>query len=138
MKIETLFAFTLIAAGGTAGVVASPQAAFDYQGVAILLGAITVFITGIVTSILTILTFNRQGARDRLAQETHDLVDGVSSKLEAATTKAAFAEGKEVGADKERAIAAAVTVSVQPVKIEEVAPAVVEAISGTPLPKKQK
>jgi UPF0716 family protein affecting phage T7 exclusion len=134
MNIESLAAVAGTAAVYTVAAAVAPPDAFNYQGVAILLGSITVFITGLVTSVLTVLTFNRQAARDKILQATHDLVDGISKEAKASAKKADFAEGKEAGVEAERqqpmVPAAAPQDSAQPVAIEEIAPEVVATITA--------
>lgn len=76
---------------------------FDYQGIAVVLGAGSVFISSLVTSALAIALFIRQGRMERKIDVTHDLVNGLSEKKDVAIAGAAFAAGKERGVEKERA-----------------------------------
>lgn len=82
------------------------SATVDYQGIAILVGALTVSVTSIGGFVLTAIAVVRQGqmqqagvARDKTLAEVHNLVNGLSDKREAAAIK----EGKQIGKDEERA-----------------------------------
>lgn len=75
----------------------------DYQGIAIVIGAVTASIVGIGGLGLQIAIFRRQGRQYRLTEATHELVDGVSKKLSAANKRADFSEGEKSGTDTERA-----------------------------------
>jgi hypothetical protein len=78
------------------------DAGFNYTGAATLIVAIGGVITIIGTVLMQILNYIRQGhvlaQQEQLlsqGQSTHDLVDGVSKELQAATKKADFADGVE-------------------------------------------
>lgn len=75
----------------------------DYTGVATIIGASTVGLGTLITSGLAVLTFMRQGARDRKIEEVHRLVNGMSHELQAADKAAARAEGVVEGVTQERA-----------------------------------
>lgn len=86
----------------------------NYQGISILLGAVTVLITAVGGMAMQVAIFLRQGRIEREAvlaraqmggqiAEVHTLVNGLSDKRDAATQKSAHAEGVIEGGDKERA-----------------------------------
>ena len=81
----------------------------DYQGIALVIGAIAGLVTVVGGFLLQVLTFWRQGkmmeqdlARDVIAKQTHDLVNGLSARKDEAQKSAAFAEGKAAGVTQER------------------------------------
>lgn len=76
------------------------SAAVDYQGIAILVGALTVSVTSIGGFVLTAIAVVRQGqmqqagvARDKTLAEVHNLVNGQSKKLEELSFQAGVAQG---------------------------------------------
>jgi hypothetical protein len=78
----------------------------DFQGIAILVGALTVSVTSIGGFVLTAVAVMRQSqmqsasvARDQKLEEVRKLVNGLSASRSRASRKA----GRIQGADQERA-----------------------------------
>jgi hypothetical protein len=62
------------------------MAGTDYQGIALLIGAVGVAVPSIVTSFLSVISLARQ-------KEIHDLVNGQSAKINAMSEAKGFVEG---------------------------------------------
>jgi hypothetical protein len=75
----------------------------DYQGIAILLASITGFLTVVLGFVLQVLILLRQAKQSTELTHVKDLVNGQSTKLNAALQKGALAEGIKLGAEQERA-----------------------------------
>lgn len=67
----------------------------DFQGIAILIGAVVAAIVTLGGFVLQVLIFLRQG-------RLHVLVNSQSEKLNVAIAKNAFADGVQAGTDAER------------------------------------
>ena len=67
----------------------------DYQGIALIIGAVGVAIPSIVTSFLAVINNIRGAERDKSLKVIHDLVNSQSEKLNAMSEAKGFAEGGE-------------------------------------------
>ena len=65
----------------------------DYQGIALIIGAVGIAVPSIVTSFLAVINNIRGTERDRNLKVIHDLVNGQSEKLNALSEAKGFAEG---------------------------------------------
>lgn len=75
----------------------------DYQGVAILIGALTAFVSVVGGVAINVATFVRQGQVKDAVTQLHDSVNGQSKELKDAIAKVAFVAGEKAGAESERA-----------------------------------
>ena len=76
------------------------QAHIDYEGVAILIGALGTFVTVIVGTTLQIISFFRGTRRDEHLAQLTTLVNGQSHALNEAVRVGAFSAGKEAGREE--------------------------------------
>lgn len=116
----------------------------DYQGIAIVIGALGIAVPSIISAGLAVMSFIRQGHIETTVVATHDLVNGLSGRKDDAIERAAFAEGEKSGVATERAApqvpatASSAASQPQPVVLADVAPAAVAAIAAVAVPKKPK
>lgn len=75
----------------------------DYQGMAILIGAITAFLTVVGGFAMQIAIFIRQGHAIQVSKELNASVDGQSKLLNEAVRSGAFSAGEAAGVATERA-----------------------------------
>jgi hypothetical protein len=78
------------------------QGEIDYQGIAIVIGAVGVFITGIGTFIGQMVGLARMGKMAATTDLTHNLVNSQSEKLNKAIEARALSDGIQQGRLEER------------------------------------
>jgi hypothetical protein len=72
----------------------------DYTGISILLAAVGVLVSSLVSTIITLMTYIAGARRDEKLESIKVMVDGQSHALNAITAKSSFAEGVKSETDR--------------------------------------